>query len=1072
MMKIKTNSRNSTLRKAFLLSLLSLFCCMQSVQAQNMIKGHVTDALGESLPGVSVQVSGNDKDGAITDVNGNYSVKAAVKDILVFSYIGMKTQRVKVGNRKNINVQMTDDESTLNDVVVVGYGTARKQSLTGAVSAMKGDELLQGPSTNISSLLAGKLPGLSSIQTSGEPGNDQASLRVRGSYYTPLYIVDGMPRSINDVDPYDVESVSVLKDGAAAAVYGLNAAGGVVIITTKKGHQGKTQVSYDGQFGISVNANFPKFMNAAEYADYYNMADLMDKLTGTTITSREDYTPVFTRKNVEAMLNDDPSDGWDNVNYIDKVFGTGTNMKHNVTLQGGNETSHYFLSGGYMKQKGNIENFDYRRYNMRINLDSKVGNDVKVTFGAVGNVGRRNTPGYASGGSDDGSEGSGEVGWLSIGHQAIMMHPYLPERKNGLYTGTLPKNAAVSYSPLAAIYESGSQATRSTELESNLNIEYAAPWLKGLTFKATGSYDYLSSMNKNIATPYQTYTMSTASDSFGTYFLQDDPRSSINTQVHLGQGQYTTEQLVGQLSAEYTQSFGKHNVDALLLVEARDWKCSNMAAYVQNIPFAQLAELNYGNAITSSSPVSGYSGHTRTAGYVFRLKYDYNNTYLAEFSGRYDGSYNFNGNKSDKRWGFFPSVSIAWRISQMKFMESTNKWLSDLKVRASVGMSGNDGVPAYSFLSTYSFGANRIINGAAVKTLYTSAVPNQDLTWSKTRSQNIGFDATLWNGLLSVEFDYFYNYNYDLLAAMGGNMAPSMGGYYTTYQNYSSYAVKGFEWTITHRNKFMLANKPFAYSIGVNMTEATSKWLKYPDSPNTNDWRKRVGTSVDAYNAWIAEGLFRSEEEIDNSAWYGTRPNVGDIKYKDLNGDNKIDEQDKARIGRSNRPEITMGLNLSASWNGIDFFAQFTGGFKFDVSLLGTYYNGYDDNTVWTQTFKEGANSPLWLVQNSYSIDNTEGTYPRLTLGNMSHGGDNGLASTFWMMKGDYVRLKTCQLGYTLPSKWINRIGLQKIRIYVEGSNLFTIDNLPAGVDPESPRVNNGYYPQQRTYMGGINITF
>ena len=220
MMKIKTNSRNSTLRKAFLLSLLSLFCCMQSVQAQNMIKGHVTDALGESLPGVSVQVSGNDKDGAITDVNGNYSVKAAVKDILVFSYIGMKTQRVKVGNRKNINVQMTDDESTLNDVVVVGYGTARKQSLTGAVSAMKGDELLQGPSTNISSLLAGKLPGLSSIQTSGEPGNDQASLRVRGSYYTPLYIVDGMPRSINDVDPYDVESVSVLKDGAAAAVYG------------------------------------------------------------------------------------------------------------------------------------------------------------------------------------------------------------------------------------------------------------------------------------------------------------------------------------------------------------------------------------------------------------------------------------------------------------------------------------------------------------------------------------------------------------------------------------------------------------------------------------------------------------------------------------------------------------------------------------------------------------------------------------------------------------------------------------------------------------------------------------
>jgi len=229
---------------------------------------------------------------------------------------------------------------------------------------------------------------------------------------------------------------------------------------------------------------------------------------------------------------------------------------------------------------------------------------------------------------------------------------------------------------------------------------------------------------------------------------------------------------------------------------------------------------------------------------------------------------------------------------------------------------------------------------------------------------------------------------------------------------------------------------------------------------------------VDAAYVWIADGLFRSEEEIDNAAWYGSRPNVGDIKYRDLNGDNVIDEQDKARIGRSNRPQVMMGLNLGASWNGFDLSMQFTGGFKFDVSLLGTYYNGYDDNTVWSQTFKEGANSPLWLVRGSYSLDNPNGEYPRITLSKTSHGGDNGLASTFWMRNGNYIRLKTAQLGYTLPKKWLQAVSIESVRVFVEGSNLFTIDKLPTGVDPESPSVNNGYYPQQRTFLGGINVTF
>lgn len=1068
MMGLLSKSKSYVFTRVLLLTAMVLLSSTVHLQAQT-VSGVVRDNSGETLAGVTILRNGDTRTGVVTDADGRYTIAANGTDVLTYSYVGMKSQRQTVNNRRRIDVTLQAEAQALGDVVVVGYGQVRRQSLTGAVSAIKGDELLRGPLTNVSSVLAGKLPGLLSVQTSGEPGNDQAQLAIRGSFYSPLCIVDGMPRSINDIDPNDIESISVLKDAASAAVYGLDAAGGAIIITTHRGREGATQVSYDGQYGVSVNANFPRFMNGPEYADYYNMADLMDKLTGTTVRSRDDYTPVFSRANIEAMLNGDPTDGWDNVDYIGKVFGTGTNMKHNLSVQGGNDRTHYYLSAGYMRQQGNIDNYNYRRYNLRTNIDTRLGRHWQLTFGAAGTVGRRSTPGYASGGSD--SDADTEVGWLSVGHQAIMMHPFLPETWQGRYTATIPSNAAIAYSPLAAIYQSGYKKTRSMQLNSNITIEYEAPWLPGLKLKATGAYDYLSSMNKNLDTPYQTYSMSMASDSFGTFVLNDDPRSAITNLNHVGQGENSTEELTGQLSAEFARRFGKHNVDALLLVEGRDYKGNVFAAYAYKVPFAQLPELSFGTPI-QGSPLSGSSDHTRKAGYVFRLKYDYANTYLAEVSGRYDGSYNFSGNESGKRWGFFPSVSTAWRLSEEAFMRPTRRWLSDLKLRASLGLMGNDGVPAYSFLSTYSFGANRMIGGTAVSSLYTTGIPNTSLTWSKTRSTGIGLDATLWDGLLGLTVDVFYNYNYNLLAAMGGDMSPSMGGYYPTWKNHNAYDIRGLELALSHRNRVALGGKPLNYNVNWNMTYTKSKWLKYPDSPNTQSWRKVVGTSVDAYNAWVADGLFRTEDEITQSAWYGTRPNLGDIKYRDLNGDGKIDEQDKARIGRSNRPQVMMGLNLVASWNGFDLAAQFTAGLKFDVSLLGTYYNGYDDNTVWSQTFKEGANSPLWLVQDSYSIDNPNATYPRLTLGNTSHGGDNGLASTFWMMKGDYLRLKTLQLGYTLPRAVVGALGLQRVRVYVEGSNLFTIDSLPAGVDPESPRVNNGYYPQQRTYMGGINITF
>ncbi len=307
---------------------------------------------------------------------------------------------------------------------------------------------------------------------------------------------------------------------------------------------------------------------------------------------------------------------------------------------------------------------------------------------------------------------------------------------------------------------------------------------------------------------------------------------------------------------------------------------------------------------------------------------------------------------------------------------------------------------------------------------------------------------------------------------MGGNYSPSMGGYYQTYANYNKMDTKGFEILLYHQNSITLADKKFSYRISPNVTFARSRWLRVAEQANSPEHQKLTGRKYGSISGWVAEGLYRSEEEIDNSAWYSSRPNVGDIKYKDLNGDGKIDSQDRGFIGRTNRPELTFGVNIGGDWNGFDFNAQFTGGAMFDVSMTGTYYNGYDDNTIWTQTFKEGSNSPLYLVENAYNIDNPNGTFPRLTLGSPGHGGDNGLASTFWLRDGKYIRLKSAQLGYTIPNKIVKKAGLSKVRIFAEGSNIFTLSGLPKGIDPESPGVNNGYYPQQKTFMGGITVSF
>ena len=1053
----KSNSMSILQRMAVALMLMVAIPALGFAQK---ISGTVTDEQGEPLVGVSVVIK-NTNTGVSTDLDGKYTLAAEKGQTVAFSYVGMVTQQVKVGNNKVINVVLKQSATNLDDVVVVGYGKQKKSSITGAVSAIKGDELLVSPSTQLTQMLGGKVAGISSIQTSGEPGVDQASLRIRGSSKPVTYIVDGVPRPIDEVDPNDIASLSVLKDAAATAVYGLNASGGVIIVTTKKGAVGTPRVTYDGSIGVSMNANFPKFMNGVQFMNYYNMGELMDQLANGQITDRSQYVPKFTKEMFQLATNGDFSDGYEDYDYIGEVFGTGTTTKHNLSMQGGTENHKYYASIGYLGQEGNIDRFNYDRYSMRFNLESKLAKHWTLEMGAAGLVSTRKQPGYNSGGADNGYT---EVGYFSIAHQAIAMHPYLSPMKDGYYTGVTSNNGSSPNSPLASIYESGYKKTNGLELATNISLQFDCPWVKGLSAKVSGAFDYSNSRNKNLDIPFQVMQYNKDDGSFTLV------QSEKGTSVKVGEGSTYSQQLLGNFQINYDNTFNSvHNVSLLALIEARDYSSNAHSAYAKDLDFPELPELGMG----TMEDLGGWSDHSRRMGYVFRASYNYDSRYFAEFSGRYDGSYKFAGNVSGKRWGFFPSGSIAWRISKESFMQGASSWLDDLKLRASIGLTGDDsGSDAYAYLSTYAFGNKLTLDGTTVNSIYLAYIANPNLTWTKTRSLNYGFDATLWHGLLAIEFDAFYNYTYDILQSLGSDYPPSMGSYHPSFANLGATDAKGIDVLLTHNNKFMVAGKPLHYTIGANLSWAKNRWIKYPDAANIPEWQKVTGTSLNATYGWVADGLYRSEEEIDNSAWFGTRPNVGDIKYVDLNGDGKIDYDDRGRIGRGLRPTITFGFNLAADWNGFDLNAQFTGGAKFDVSMTGTYYNGYDDNTIWTQTFKEGGNSPLFLVTNAYNIDNPNGTMPRLTTGKCSHGGDNGLASTFWFRKGDYLRLKSLQIGYSLPRSIIGKIGIQKLRIYAQANNLFTLDNLPKGFDPESPEVNNGYYPQQRTVMGGLTLTF
>lgn len=1023
-------------------SLTILFVCASNSYAQSTVNGVVVDATGLPLPGVSVTVKGS-ATGTTTDLNGHFTLNAPRSATLVLSYIGMITQEVKVNSRSMINVTLQEDINSLDEVVVVGYGTQKKIHLTGSISSVSSKELLKSTTSNVSQALVGKLPGLISQQATGAPGADDVSLLVRGhSTYNggdgPLILVDGVERSMAYINPNEVESVTILKDAASCAVYGMKAAAGVILVTTKRGTEGKTTINYKGSLTLSHATTLPKFMNGTHYMQWYNYARRMD---GEKI--------YFTDEEIAMTTNGDPTDGFENTDWQEPIYRTTLMHQHNLSISGGNEKTRYFLSGGFMKQNGFIKGFELERGNFRSNIDTQVTKDISVSLNVAGKINDYYQPG---GDSYENQTTNNVVGVL------LYAAPFVPLE----YEGMPASGYRGASNPDYAAGHSGYSKTRTMRLETSAKIEYSFPFLKGLKAGMFVGWDWQDRDSRSFKYSYELMLYKPESKKYVRQYA-----SNLLPTGGMSVGDEKEQQVVLRPSISYNQKFGLHDVGALFLYEQTERKGNTLTGYRSDFALLDIDELPFGSTIHPTDGNFSSSIRQGYAGYVGRFNYAYNNRYLAEFTFRYDGSYHF---KEGNRWGFFPSASLGWVASEEDFFKELFPQVERFKLRASFGILGSDNVDPFLYRKQYAWSKNNTVFGTtpqAVNTLYNKvSYPMENLTWEKCRSINVGFELSAWNGLLGIEFDVFYKYTYDILRPIGGVYPPSLGGHYPSIENSGTFDNRGFEITVKHRNHI----GKFNYSLNGNLSFAHNKILRMTQADNTKPWQNRLGTSVGAIWGLKSLGLYQTQAEIDAAPLpISETPRLGDIRYLDYNGDGLISWDDEVKIARPTTPEMMFSLMADANWKGFDLSVQLQGAALCDKLLCGEWNNGARDQTPLTRPFYAGwDNAPYYLVENSWRPDNTNAEYPRLSTVAYAN---NAQVSDFWKRNGAYVRLKNVTLGYTLPQSWVKKAGISNLRLFASGHNLFTFTEFKY-LDPESANVIQGYYPQQRTFTFGVDVTF
>jgi TonB-linked SusC/RagA family outer membrane protein len=991
-----------------------------SAQSAREIKGTVVDAAtGAPMPGVSINVK-EKTTGTITDVNGKFTVRATSRDILVFSFVGFATQEEQVRNRTIIDVAMVSTQTQLGEVVVnVGYGTQRQATLTGSVASISGKELQRSPALNIANNLGGLIPGVTTKSPSGEPGRDDPTVLIRGSNTTgnnsPLVVVDGIQgvSGWERINPNDIESISVLKD-ASAAIYGSRAANGVILITTKRGSVGKPTISYSFNQAITQPTRIPKMASSADYAGLVNQFDV-----------EAGQAPRYTDAEIQKFR-----DGSD-PNYINEDWYKAVLKKssfqsqQNLNVRGGSENIKYSVSGSYSNEGSIFKNgsLNFKTYSLRSNIDAQINKNLKVGVDLNGSLEDGNYPAYSA------------ASTFSFLKQIPFIPVYWP---NGLPSAGIENGINPG---LTGTSITGNTNEKTYRYITKASFDLTIPWVKGLGVDGYFSFTNNNAINKNWQTPWTVYDYDKTTDTYipkiGGGLLTPQLTQSFNG---------STGTLVN-LRIKYGVEINDHKLNTFVAVEQSNGISNNFSAFRKDFISTTIDELFAGSLVDqAANGIRSESGRKNLFG---RISYSFQDKYLIDFNARYDGSSNF---PRGKQFGFFPGVSAAWRVSQENFMKD-NSFIDNLKIRASIGQIGNDAIAAFQDLRLYSIGNTGMSFGStpvALNGLVAGVTPNPNITWEVATMTNIGVDATFWNGLFGFTVDVFKQKRSNILAKRDLSI-PAYTGLSLPNENIGIVENKGIEIQLNH-SKVM---GDFSWSASGNISYSRNKVIDISEAQNVPEWKKLEGHVLGATQYYHAIGIFRTQSEIDKAAIYpGTK--VGDIQYEDKDGNGKITANDMITMDKTSIPEIFFGLNLTMGYKNFSLWANFAGA-----------------GNVWQYYLfqaRVAVNSLEDVILNRYTPGSLDSKYPRLpTNGVFSE--PSGLLTDFWLKNTSYARLKTLELSYTLPQNFLAKFRIQTMRLYLNGQNLFTLDNVK-WADPDNTSNSVSYYPQSKIYNVGLNLTF
>ena len=1041
----KKEHKSKSLLWRILLVLLS-FSFSTIVQAQNItVTGSVEDQNGEPLIGVTVAEL-NTTNGAITDIDGNFSIKCVKGSILKFSYIGYKDV-TKVVTESKLKIVLIEDSQALDEVVVVGYGTQKKGSVTGSVTSVDAKAIEDFPSANLSSALAGRLSGVYITQGTGKPGTSASfSVRAKGTPNNsdPLYVIDGVVRdkmAFDALDASEVANISVLKDGASAAVYGARAANGVVLITTKKGGNAKPTINYTGTVGIDVAAMIPETLSAYEHAVYLNDRAIQGYLNNAIWNPNVEQQDPTTKS---SWYTDDELAHFKTTDYsfLDDAWKTPWSTRHAINITGGTEKVRYFIGGSYFYNVGSFDNLKYSKYNFRASIDADVSKNFTVGLNISTDNRKDTKPNWKSDGDRD------RMNDLYKG--LLLRTKMIPSMIDGMPVGNF-----IEWHPLMLISEeSGLHTKKWQNVNVNATAEYRVPFVKGLKLKVQYNRTLDNRLIKKVNFPYEMYNFQTA----GTNNHYIDPSNVVVSTKTRDDGNYVfkenqlAEEYQLNLFVTYDRKFGNHDLSALFVYEQSEGDSEKFDAQRNKLITWEMPEFFGASGDASESIVgAGSVSESGRLSYVGRLNYAYADKYLLEAAFRVDGSTKF---APDQRWGFFPSAAAGWVISNESFWDGIRKTVSNLKIRVSYGLAGNDALgerfPYRSIVamgeeSGFYYNWNSQGKGPKITTY-----GNPNATWEEAKKLDVGLELGLFNAL-NIEAAYFTEDRTGIF--MRRTSLPSSTGLLgvTPYGNIGRVKSHGVDLSAVYNKQF---NKDWSLSLRGTFTFSRNEVVEKDEGDLMYDYMSVVGHPVNAITGvLVADGLFTSQEEIDNSPKqrFGNYT-VGDIKYRDLNGDGIVDGNDVTTAGSPTVPEIQYGIGATVKWRRLDFSFMFQG--ASNVSLRMYNMHPFCDASHF------GYGITQYIADNHWSEDNNraDAAYPRLTSQLSSN---NTQSSTFYIHDAKYLRLKTVELGYTI----------KKLRVYLSGNNLFVISPFDYW-DPEKGGGHGLSYPLQRTAKIGVQYQF